>query len=1431
MESLGSRIKNLQNTYNNYSLGDKVIANSTSNNSFKSNSLGNRIKKLQEQDIINKLPEIVGTNNVIPVDRNEDDSIKVTFDNIYEDNNLAEVAKDFYYFRDGETFDNNKNAIDYYINDRTWKQANTVSIGKEYSYITGKNLKQDQLQRYAYLTKYWDDLPNMFQEGGGTFGQRALRFGKNIFYAVADPINIIGVGVGGQVAKQAAKTAAKESVKNLTTKELKKQLLSGELGKIGEKAAFKAGTKGIFATASVDALALGGADVARQYTEMEVNPEQRYDPLRTGTVALTALGLSSTAQFAIAGGGALFKGIGKRSVADIEPTVTPTTTIKPKPELKPKPTEGKIDTRRNYWTFVKTNMFDAYDPVINLQRKITGVGGSVRDVKRAFEAGVDKSPMLLPYFQFRLTAASNARAEAMMKYGIYLPPNKNAKTASFSKGKSKGLISERNFKGEEYIDSILGKFEDADEVTPFLEFVAANHMRQILKNNKNFKEKIEVPWTNKQIQKAIDYGRLTPRQYYTKYRFDFPGISLQQYLNSVNRKSGTGARVNNFYVGMKELKVYTDDLLEYTRQSELKGDSDISNILNKYKNQWIPLTRQRDQKSIFEKFTNKKPNQDIDSTKLTITKSPIKGLSLEKQEGDLNFLKNIVQYSFRTVAAGDINRAKVSLYEMLEQAQNSGKFGTVISSTSAKKPVESGAIVRKISGADRIELIETTLKNVRETLEKNGLKIAKKRGKKKLTDKELEKIFKDEHIDVLTFSGQIKKSDTNNYVDIVYRRNAKGEVKAEFYEILDENMHQMYKNFDLKTGKYINTLDGQLTGLGFVAEAIGTVTRPTARFLGRAITYTPTFQARNFFRDTQAAAITSAFSLYNKGKVGFMPFLTSGKSWKDATFMNDNYRLSMINGLGYSTRFATEGFNEYTSALVKSNELDTFYNRQLKKLFGTKTKPGLIGSGAEAYKNFVAKTEYASRLGEFQLAKQAGFDDLGASFAGREVTTDFGMRGSSAILNSMSRNTMFLNASLQGMYRGTRVFTEGTSKERTKAFAVLAGVVLLPEVSLYYLNRNNETYNDIADVKKQLNHMIPFNFKTDERGNPVGTDFIAIPKPYDFGVLGNLTHALIKGIDTGSTAIGRKYLAQSLSLLLPVNFIGPIPAANTALEPILEMLINKDAFTGNEVFRQYDELKMSNLKVKSYTRDISIQISNLTEFLKQSIIPGSEDKFIEGMDPITIDFLINSYAVGVLKYGVDMLDQLIYTTTQQKKYGEKPTLRADEENIARNPLSIFTKAFVIESPLKSTKYYQIYRELVKEAKKISSADISKYGLEKGMRTWGNIEENIRKRMAEGKSPIPKEVSIYSMLNANYLNKVDQKLKQINKYISDIPYINMSIQAQRMGVSEGDYKRQMIDKHLQLRNDLLKTVINKIADMDLDYVFEDVFRSKTYVNKN
>ena len=441
------------------------------------------------------------------------------------------------------------------------------------------------------------------------------------------------------------------------------------------------------------------------------------------------------------------------------------------------------------------------------------------------------------------------------------------------------------------------------------------------------------------------------------------------------------------------------------------------------------------------------------------------------------------------------------------------------------------------------------------------------------------------------------------------------------------------------------------------------------------------------------------------------------------------------------------------------------------------------------------------------------------------------MRGSSAILNSMSRNVMFLNASMQGMYRGGRVITEGTVADRAKAGAVIFGLVVAPEVYFYYLNKDNKEYQALPDVIKQLNHVVPIGFeKVDERGNPIPRDFFTMPKPYDFGIFGNIAHALVKGIDENSTNIGAKYLAQSLTLLMPVNFIGPIPVVNTFMEPILELIMNQDAFTGNTVRKYYDSVKINDLRLKGGTKEISVQVSNLTKFLKESVIPGADDKVIQGIDPITIDFLINAYAVGILSYGVDLLE-IGANTIGGEKFGARPTLREGDINIWKDPLSIFKNVFTVKTPLKSTKYYQIYNEIKKEAKLKTSLDFSKLKPEDGIRVWTNIEDNVRKRMKEGKSAIPEEMSIWQMVNASFLTVTDKKLKEINTHINNIPFMKLADQATANNMSEGDYKRMLIEQNIQARNDLLESVINTLADMDVDYVFENIVGGKTYVSPN
>ncbi len=166
-------------------------------------------------------PEYKPTNikAIIAMAKNNDGSVKWTFDNIYQNKDLASVAKDYYGTRDNETL-TDREAIDKFISDRIWKQSNTFSIGKEFKYITGSNVGQDQKARLAYLTRTWNELPNFYQEGGRGFIDGLA---KNLGVALVDPLNILGGGIGGLVGKGVVKKAASEAIKKSTKKQVGKE--------------------------------------------------------------------------------------------------------------------------------------------------------------------------------------------------------------------------------------------------------------------------------------------------------------------------------------------------------------------------------------------------------------------------------------------------------------------------------------------------------------------------------------------------------------------------------------------------------------------------------------------------------------------------------------------------------------------------------------------------------------------------------------------------------------------------------------------------------------------------------------------------------------------------------------------------------------------------------------------------------------------------------------------------------------------------------------------------------------------------------------------------------------------------------------------------------------------------------------------------------
>ena len=79
----------------------------------------------------------------------------------------------------------------------------------------------------------------------------------------------------------------------------------------------------------------------------------------------------------------------------------------------------------------------------------------------------------MPYFQLRQLSASGTRAHNFIMEGVYMPPSRNAKSASYTKGKSKGL------------HEILKPFDNNNEVNQFLNYVAAKSHNFKAKKNLN----------------------------------------------------------------------------------------------------------------------------------------------------------------------------------------------------------------------------------------------------------------------------------------------------------------------------------------------------------------------------------------------------------------------------------------------------------------------------------------------------------------------------------------------------------------------------------------------------------------------------------------------------------------------------------------------------------------------------------------------------------------------------------------------------------------------------------------------------------------------------------------------------------------------------------------------------------------------------------
>jgi hypothetical protein len=760
-------------------------------------------------------------------------------------------------------------------------------------------------------------------------------------------------------------------------------------------------------------------------------------------------------------------------------------------------------------------------------------------------------------------------------------------------------------------------------------------------------------------------------------------------------------------------------------------------------------------------------------------------LAQQKQEGDINLYKNLVNYTYQTVLAGDKNRAKLAFYNMIQKAEKLGK-------------IDKDSIVKLVTGNQRVRIQNVPIERITKAYTKAGAKfdpdkdIPIRKGKKRT-----EALDNLDSLDVITFSDTFRKSDSASadFADIVYRNG-----KAEIYEIKDPNLAEAFKGLGDAGAERLFNMFGE-----------GSIFSRYARFASQAITYSPPFVAFNVIRDTLAGTVNSAFGIVSGGKTGFIPGFTSAKGYINTVRHTDQYKKALLNGLGYSSRSETANNaprnikalieNGATLGVLKSTT--DYYKKNLARLI---LRPA--GYGARKYKNLVQSAEYATRMGEYQLAKAAGFSDIAASFAGREVATDFGMRGSSSIINAINRNTMFFNASIQGLYRTGRVLFE----QPKRAAAMITATIVAPEIALYHLNNKHKEYSLVPNQVKQLNYLIP-NYTVDENGQKIldpDLPFYAIPKPYDLGVFANVATGLIDGMYKKSNGVTAKYVAESFSLISPGM---PIPSG---IRPAIEVMFNKNLYSGAPVIGIYEMRRINELQFRPSTRKLARELTTMANNLSNFVLNTKEGALESSMSPITVDYLLGAYLTGMSQYPLDIINSGLEKFTKEKipGVGVSATKREDEADLSslKNAISIVTRRFKVASPIKNSQYHQEWRKIINRAKKLKQIDYTQMDLEKrnksflvglGIRTLENIEKFG--------GPVEEEVLVFSKISP-ILKDVEVKLLKLRENRNDI----------RAGTDSPDIKRQKIDAILAVENQVLEQVINALANEDIDFVFDQTF---------
>ena len=388
-----------------------------------------------------------------------------------------------------------------------------------------------------------------------------------------------------------------------------------------------------------------------------------------------------------------------------------------------------------------------------------------------------------------------------------------------------------------------------------------------------------------------------------------------------------------------------------------------------------------------------------------------------------------------------------------------------------------------------------------------------------------------------------------------------------------------------------------------------------ANWLRAGATLSPEFILRNPVRDMIGASIYS--------KHGFIPIVDTFKGLSLYLKKGQTYWEYKKSGAAHAAMVSLD--RDYLGGQL----------RDIMKRESKFTK--LIKNPIEALRAMSEATEMATRLAEYDNARK-GYTGVSnrlfgkerkplsareAALESRDITLDFSRRGT----NTKKANQViaFFNATIQGADKMARAFKEDPRGMTVKTMLYIT----LPSVLLWYMNKDDERYQELPQWEKDTFWIIPGK-----------ENMYKIPKPFEAGILfGTAFERMLQYMDDEKNdrkGVGFKGFGERVFDSFAPSFMP------TAMIPIVEATTNYSLFRQRNIIPQSQENLPARLQYGANSSEVA-------KFVGDKI----------NVSPYFVDNTIRGYGGGLAGLGLSAIDAAsgAKENNTAKKWYEAPGLR------------------------------------------------------------------------------------------------------------------------------------------------------------------------------